>query len=416
MYNEILEQQILATMLEEQYLINDSDLTTDHFTGALHRVIYQAMKELASKGRAVDASTILATVGESIGDVNYLFTLESFANVQKFDDWVSTLKESYQERKAKNVMSTALSEGWELGKVLQELAKLEMHNDNDLSTAYEQAQRLFNLPFEEKPQRVGIKTGIAQYDTITGGLMDSELTIIAARPSLGKTDVLINFAIGTQRFNKDVIALVFSLEMSDESLAERFVCNLGTINRNKLKNPSDSFTDGQKEQWSSVIGEFSAMNIHFYDKPAQTIGEIRSKVRKVSLENPTKKIVILIDYLTLIEPNDKKANTHVQVSQISKDLKNMAKEFHAPVVSLAQLSRGVEQRQDKHPMLSDLRESGSIEQDADVCVLLYRDSYYNAGMKDDRTLELNIAKQRAGQTGVILTEYNRATGRIYDKR
>lgn len=222
--------------------------------------------------------------------------------------------------------------------------------------------------------------------------------------------------IGTQRLNKDVIALVFSLEMDDESLSERFVCNIGTINRNKLKNPSESFTDAQKQAWSQTIGIFSAMNIHFYDNPAQSISEIRSKVRKVSLENPTKKIAIFIDYLTLIEPNDKKANTHVQVSQISKDLKNIAKEFHAPVVSLAQLSRSVEQRQDKHPMLSDLRESGSIEQDADVVVLLYRDSYYNAAMKDDRTLELNIAKQRAGQTGVILTEYNRATGRIYDKR
>lgn len=183
MHNEILEQQILATMMQESYLINDSDLTTDHFTSALHRVIYQAMKELVSKGRAVDAATVLATVGESVSDVNYLFTLENFANVQKFDDWVSTLKESYQQRKAKNIMNTALSDDWELGKILQELSKLEMHNDSDLSTAYEQAHRLYNLPFEEKPQRVGIKTGIEQYDTITGGLMDSELTIIAARPS-----------------------------------------------------------------------------------------------------------------------------------------------------------------------------------------------------------------------------------------
>lgn len=415
MQHEVLERSILGTMLTNNYLINDSTVQAEHFTGAIHRKIYQTMKHLADKQQVADIATIIVSVQnieEIGGDINYLSSLESFADIEKFDSWAETLLESYQKRTARNLMNKALVDDWELDKVLGELSKLEMHVENDRSTAYQEAQALFNMPFEDKPKREGIKTGIERYDEFTGGLIGSELTIIAARPSIGKSDVLINFAIGSQQKNENVLALIFSLEMSRESLSERVVCNIGKINRNKLKNPSMYFTEGQKELWPTIIGEYSKMNVEYYDKSLQTIAEIRSKVRKAALENPDKKIVVFIDYLTLIAPVDNKANTHVQVSQISRELKGMAKDFNAPVVCLAQLSRGVEQRQEKRPMLSDLRESGSIEQDADNVVLLYRDSYYDANKKDDKTLELNIAKQRAGQTGTIKTEYNRTTGRI----
>lgn len=417
MQHEVLERNILGTMLTNNYLINDSTVQAEHFNGAIHRAIYQTMKRLVDKNQVADAATIIVSVNnieEIGGDINYLSSLEGFADVEKFDSWVETLLEIYQKRAARNVMNKALADDWELDKVLGELSKLEMHTENDRATAYEEAQVLFNMPFEEKPQREGIKTGLKQYDEFTGGLIGSELTIIAARPSLGKSDVLINFAIGSQVKNENVIALIFSLEMSRQSLSGRFLCNIGNINRNKLKNPSELFTEGQKKQWPTVIGEYSKMNIEFYDKSLQSISEIRSKVRKAALENSDKKIVVFIDYLTLIVPEDKKVSTHIQVSQISRDLKGIAKDFNIPVVCLAQLSRGVEQRQEKRPMLSDLRESGSIEQDADNVVLLYRDSYYDANKKDDKTLELNIAKQRAGQTGVVLTQYNRFTGVIKD--
>lgn len=142
------------------------------------------------------------------------------------------------------------------------------------------------------------------------------------------------------------------------------------------------------------MGQYSEMDIISYDRPAQTIAEIRSKVRKAVRESPNKQVVVFIDYLTLIKPADKNANTHVQVGQISKDLKTIAREFNVPVICLAQLSRKVEERNEKRPMLSDLRESGSIEQDADIVILLYRDSYYDDNKSDDKTLELNIAKNR----------------------
>lgn len=416
---DVLEKNILGTMLKHNYLITDSAVQADHFASAIHRTIYQSMKSLSDKRQVADAATIIATISNIAnfgGDINYLLTLENYADVEKFDSWAGMLLELYQHRTAKNLMNKALSDDWNLEKTLGELSKLELHIESDKSTAYEEAQALFNMPFEDKPQRTGIKTGIEQYDQITGGLTGGELTIVAARPGAGKSDLLVNFTIGSQLKNANVLALIFSLEMPRESLSGRFVCNIGNLNRNKLKNPSKYFTEGQKEQWPKVIGEYSKMNIEYYDKSLQTIAEIRSKVRKSALENPNKKIVVFIDYLTLIAPVDNKANTHIQVSQISRDLKVLAKDFNIPVVCLAQLSRNVEHRQEKRPMLSDLRESGSIEQDADNVVLLYRDSYYDANKKDDKTLEVIIAKQRAGQTGTVLTEYNLATGRIYDKQ
>lgn len=415
---DVLERSILGTMFQQNYLISDSLVKAEHFHSPIHRAIFNSMSQLVVNNQVVDAATLMAS-NEMLGafeDINYLFSLESFANADKFDSWTEQLMKAYQQRMVKQIMNTAMVDEWALDKVLNELSKLEVQNESDLSTAYGEARKLYNMPFEEKPQREGIKTGIAQYDSITGGLVGSELTIIAARPSIGKTDILINFAIGSQRNCENVLTLIFSLEMDSESLSGRFVCNVGKINRNKLRNPHESFTEGQKQQWATVIGEYSSMDIKFFDKAAQSIAEIRSKVRKAVRENPTKKVVVFIDYLTLIAPADNKANTHIQVSQISRDLKGMAKDFNIPVVCLAQLSRGVEQRQEKRPMLSDLRESGSIEQDADNVVLLYRDSYYDANKKDDKTLELNIAKQRAGQTGVIYTEYSRSTGRIYDKQ
>lgn len=415
---DVLERSILGTMMQQNYLISDSLVKGEHFQNPIHRAIFQTMSQLTANNQVVDAATLM-TSNEMLGafeDINYLFTLQNFANEDKFESWTEQLMKSYQQRTVKQIMNTATVDDWELGKVLGELNKLEIHNENDRSTAYEQAGKLYNMPFEVKPKREGIRTGITAYDSITGGFKRSELTILAARPAAGKTDLLINFAIGSQQKNENVLALVFSLEMDEESLSERFVCNLGKINRNKLRDPYNCFTEGQKQQWASIIGEYSSMSIEFFDKAAQTIAEIRSKVRKAVRENPSKKIVVFIDYLTLISPTNNKANPHVQVSQISRDLKVIAKDFNIPVVCLAQLSREVEKRNEKRPMLSDLRESGSIEQDADVVVLLYRDSYYNASAKDDNTLELNVAKQRAGQTGVVYTEYVRATGRIHDKQ
>lgn len=413
MEQALLERNVLGTMLQHQYLITDSLVKAEHFTSSVHRSIYQAMKRLVNSGQAVDVITLLTVANaEELGGLNYISTLVSYANEDKFDSYEILLIQLYQKHAMQNILNNALSDGWELATILSKLSELETHREQDLTTAYELAKSMMNMPFEEKAKRVGVRTGLTAYDQATGGLINGELTIIAARPSIGKTDLLINFALATQIHNNNTLALIFSLEMDSDSLGERCVCNLGRFDRNQLKNPFKEFSDGKKNEWTKMMGEFSRMAIHIHDKPNQSIAEMRSKIRKAVRENPEKQVVVFIDYLGLIKPNDTKASTYVQVSQISKDLKNIAREFEIPVCCLAQLNRSVEQRQDKRPMMSDLRDSGSIEQDSDIITLLYRDSYYNKEMLDDKVLELDIAKNRAGRTGLVKVEYNRFTGVI----
>ena len=204
--------------------------------------------------------------------------------------------------------------------------------------------------------------------------------------------------------------------MGRRGIGYRLASHIGGLNLNKFKKPMQLFAPDDIKAWPAITGEISNMDFVIYEKPAQTIAEIRSKIRKELRESPGKDAVVLIDYLQLIQPTDKKATPNVQISQISRDLKQIAKEFHVPVVCLSQLNRAVEQRSDKRPMMSDLRDSGSIEQDADVIMLLYRDGYYNPGNKINKhtdLLEIHIAKNRQGETAHLETYYNLAKGRIY---
>ncbi|WP_424236394.1 DnaB-like helicase C-terminal domain-containing protein [Bhargavaea ginsengi] len=209
------------------------------------------------------------------------------------------------------------------------------------------------------------------------------------------------------------LPIIFSLEMSRNLLRNRLIASVGGFNRMKMRDPNKGLDERQKKMWPQALQRASEANIEIFDGAGQTTAEIRAKIRK--LVNQTKmKPVVFIDYLTLIKPaNPDSDNTHQNVGQISKDLKSIAKEFDCPVVSLAQLSRKVEARPDKRPMLSDLRESGSIEEDADTVFFLYRDSYYT-GDDTDRNLEIIVAKNRNGPTGMALSLYNKHTGEMID--
>lgn len=414
--NTTLERNILGTMLGNDFLINDSPVKAEHFTSAVHRNIYQTMKHLVDKQQALDVGTLMATVDhlEQLGDLNYLGSLESYGNINKFDSWEQLLLEAYQQRTFKNTLQNAIEDDWELERTITTLSKLEQHDENDITTVYELARDMYDLPFSNKPYRQGVKTGLKGFDNLTSGLVNGELIIVAARPSVGKTQLMVNFAIGTQRRNENVIALIFSLEMNKELLSGRFVCNIGNINQSKLENPSQDFSDGQKEKWPSVIGEYSQMNIVISDQSNQTIAQIRSKVRRIIKDNPNKQVVVFLDYLTKIKADNQKAPKYMQIGQISNDLKSIARDFKIPVVCLAQLNRELDNAKDKRPMLSHLRDSGDIEQDADIVVLLHRDSYQDDTKQDDKTLELIVAKNRNGQTGKVFTEYRRGTGVIKD--
>lgn len=242
------------------------------------------------------------------------------------------------------------------------------------------------------------------------GFQRKELTIVAARPSMGKTDTLDHFAMAAGWAG--YLPIIFSLEMSRETLLNRLIAAAGNFNRLKMRNPYEHFSEEQKNNWLPTLTHLSNTKIEIDDRAGLTVAQIRASARKIIKANPNRQPIIFIDYLQIIRGANPKDNQTQIIGQISWDLKQMAKEFDCPVVCLSQLNRSVEARQDKRPMMSDLRDSGNIEQDADVIMFLYRDDYYDKESESKNMLEFIIAKHRNGPTGTVMAVYIKETGRL----
>lgn len=409
----LVEESILGTILKEPFLLQDADLKSEYFKFVEHQNILSAMKTLASKGQPIDIITLLTQSDPvSFGGASKLENIKKMANEPKFESYLDILQERWREDRKLNILEIAKHENWNLTKITTELNNLASNKVNDYNHIKDLMLKVAEAPWQEQKTQLGVNTGLKALQNATSGWQNGELIIIAARPSMGKTDVLLHLAKNAGWSN--CIPIIFSLEMNAESLSKRLIASVGPYNRGKLKNPYKDLSDAQKDVWFPTIGRVSETNIEIFDNSGQTIPEMRMKIRKIKSLNPAKQIIVFIDYLTLIKPvNDFNGNMHLATSEISKSLKSLAKEFDCPVISLAQLSRSVEKRMDKRPMLSDLRESGSIEEDADVVMFLYRDAYYSKN-EQDNTLELIIAKQRNGGVGTICAQYNKFTGAISD--
>lgn len=406
----IAEKAVLGSMMKENYLITDSGLAVSQFAGPVHKMIFQSMKELRASGKAVDLVTLLTTFSpQDLGGANYVKDLLKYAHVEKFDDHVGAMLDVWREREKQNVLHVAALENWPIDRIMSELDALLDNRVSDHSAISDLLMDVYEDPFIEKEIVDGAQAGIGKLDEMTNGFQDGELSIIAARPSMGKSDVMLHIAkyAGWQ----GRLPIIFSLEMADTSLRDRLIASTGRFSRMRMRDPYRLLSEPQKGNWVKTIGRLAETNIQFFDRSRQTVAEMRMKVRKMIHEYPGMKPFILIDYLTLIHSEDKSITKHLQVSEITKELKGMAREFNCPVVTLAQLSRAVEQRHDKRPLMSDLRESGSIEEDADVIIFLYRDAYYTKD-DNDNIMELIVSKNRNGPVGTAYAAYNKYTGEV----
>lgn len=410
----VVEKSFLGCLIKENYLIQGTIIRPEYLKEARHQIIMHRMIELNEAGKPIDLIT-LTTIPDlkQSGGISYLSELESYAEVEKFDDIEDLIIEDWKEREKRNILQLAFSNDWEIQKVIGKLNDINEVKLDDHKSLKEALVDVYESPWTDSERMNSVSTGLCHLDALTGGFQNGEVTILAARPSMGKTDVMLHFAkiAGWLGF----LPLIFSLEMPEKLITNRLIASTGGFNRAKMRNPKLLLTDRQKEKWTAVLGRLSKTNIQIFDKSGQTILEIRAKIRKMMHLFPDKKPIIFIDYLTLIRSNDTfGGNAHLQVTEISKSLKIMAKEFNIPVVCLAQLNRSVESRSDKRPMMSDIRESGSIEQDADVILFLYREQYYNRESMDD-TLEIIVAKNRNGPVGSIAVKYNIYTGKVEDE-
>lgn len=414
---------LLGCILIDNTIMKEITLSPEHFQDMRNRVLFVGMQEITKQDKVINAITLMEQMGRSslnnIGGTNYLAEIKgSVPSVHGYHNYEAMILEAWKAKNVHEILKPVIEnpefDPNSIQKVIKQLNDIDKTGTREKFNLQQHLMNMYDLPNKEVPKGYsGIPSGFMDLDDMTDGFQDEDSIIIGARPSMGKTALILNIAKNAGL--KGSIPVIFSLEMSAESLIKRMLSMLGNIDGIKVRNPYHYFNDDDRKKWVYAIGLMERVNLQIFDKPAQTVNEMRAHLRQVKNDYPDKKVLVMIDYLTLIKPHESyNGNAHLQVSEISGNLKAMAKEFKCPVITLAQLSRGVEARSNKRPVMSDLRESGSIEQDADVIGFLYRDEYYNADTDKKSILEVDIAKQRNGPTGKIDLFYMKEVNKIKD--
>ena len=411
------EQAVIGSMLTDSEAVMSAveKLRADSFYREDNKLIFEAIVNLYNRSEPVDLVTVkdeLSSMGnfEKIGGYEYLAILPdkvpTTANVQKYIDIVeekATLRKLI--RTANEIIELGYNPTEDVEDIMAGAEKKIfdiIQNKNQKSytpikdvliESFTKLEELYN----QKSKITGVPTGFVDLDDKTAGLHGSDLILIAARPAMGKTAFALNIAANAAIRSNTPVA-IFNLEMSKDQLVNRILCIEAMVDSNKIMTGKLEEDDWSK--LASVVGPISDSGIYIDDTPGISIMEIRTKCRKLKMEKNIG--LIVIDYIQLIQGSNKRqASREQEISEISRSLKILAKEINVPVIALSQLSRAVEQRPDHRPMLSDLRESGAIEQDADIVMFLYRDDYYNKESEKKDIAEVIIAKQRGGQTGTV---------------
>ena len=414
------EQSVLGSVfISPESLITLADeLTPDDFYKPANKIVFKTMLSLLEKGEPIDATTMVSALTnqgkiKEIGGINYVVELVNSTPTSKnLEHYAKLVKEKSTLRKMIADLSDSLSSAYQGDVSIDDIiaktekAMLDISNKNtgigfrNVADIIDTHMQMVETRSQTDGVVTGLSTGFVGLDKITTGLHEDNLIILAARPAMGKTALALNIAQYIAVKEKKPVA-IFSLEMGAESLIERMLASEGMVEGYHLKTGNLSV-----EEWSRLVhaqGNLYDAPIFVDDTAGIRISEIRSKARKLAQEMGGLGVII-IDYLQLIT-GSKGENRQQVVSEISRELKILAKDLKVPVIALSQLSRAVEQRQEKRPMLSDLRESGSIEQDADIVAFLYRDAYYQKEQADSQeannVTELIMEKNRHGSLGTV---------------
>lgn len=426
MYNLAAEKTVIGSFLYESELIKDCPLKSEHFYDPKHVRIFSAIRELEEKGHPIEVQSVYNQLGaanvEAVGGISYLTELAiSIPTTTSFTFYQGLIVEAYEKRRTHDIAVTMMQMNAELepsevrAAAIDELNKLDENgiSDEDDGHIKNVLVKVYDWMEQDHGEITGAPTGFTELDKMLSGLQRQDLVIIGARPSMGKTAFAINICQNyATAATKGGPAGIFSLEMPDESLAKRMLSNQGNIDAQAMRNPMGNFGDADWRKTTMAMGSLGNAPLHLFDKSGVDVAYIRKKCRMLTRRYPGEHIVVVIDYLQLIVGNPKHGgNRTAEIGEISRALKHIARELNITVIALSQLSRGVEQRQDKRPMMSDLRESGQIEQDADVIGFLYRDDYYDKESEAKNIIEIIIAKQRNGPVGTVnlayVKEYNK---------
>lgn len=416
-HDEEAEQAVIGSMLTDKDAVMASVeiLKPDDFYRDDNKTIYQAMINIYAKGEPIDLITVkeeLVSLGrfEAVGGLEYLVALPekvpTTANVEKYvkiveeksllRSLIKTANELIEIGYRQNEEIEAIMDSAEkkIFDIMQRKSNKGYSSIKDiLVESFSKMQELYN----NKQHITGVASGFIDLDNKTAGFHKSELILIAARPAMGKTAFALNIATNAAvKYNTPVV--VFSLEMSQEQCANRILCSQAMVDSGKVA--KGELDDDEWSKLAIASGELSeSAGVFIDDTPGITMAEMRAKCRKLKMEKDIG--LIVIDYLQLIQGSGRTNSREQEIAEISRSLKILAKEIDVPVIALSQLSRAPEARTDHRPMLQDLRESGSIEQDADMVMFIYRDDYYNPQAEQTNIAEIIIAKNRSGPVGTI---------------
>ncbi|WP_438351570.1 replicative DNA helicase [Paenibacillus sp. FA6] len=422
-YSIEAEQAAIGSVILNPDLIFETTLVPNDFYHEDNSIIFESMLQLREQGKKIDVVSLASRLGQEIQNVGgtaYLLDLSrSVPSVSDFASYERIVKEKFIIRHGMESIKKIYSSGYEDPKefvaelvgVTEELsdrARIEngfKHIGDGLITHFELLQ---DKKYGNKP--LGASTVGTDLDRITGKWQKQTFNVVAARPSVGKTAFMLNNV--SKNAKEGMTVAIFSLEQPEQQLYDRMISAECNIDGMRIKN--GQLHDDEWVKYTIGLSILTELNIFIDDRPGLSIQEIRAAVRKLKKKNPD--LIVYIDYIQLIKGGKKYSdrNRNEEVGYVSSSLKQMARENDCPVIGLAQLSRGVEQRQDKRPMMGDLRESGNIEQDADTISFLYRDDYYNAETDKKNIIEIIVAKNREGQTGTAEMVNLRNYGKFID--
>lgn len=424
------EQSILGSiLLDKDAIITVAEtITPTDFYKDAHRIIYESMMALNNKNEPIDMVTLTDELRkrgylDDIGGVTYLTSLSTIvpttSNVKYYADIVKEKSVLRQLIKASNdIINLGYGSGESAENVLdfaeKKIFDISQERTNDdfkpinqvLMDTYDMIESIYS----NKSDVTGVTTGFKDLNKKINGLQRTDLILVAARPAMGKTAFALNL-VQNAAIKGNASVAAFSLEMSKEQLAQRMIAAQSNVELKKMKTGTLNDAD-----WPRIISAMAVMSdakIFIDDTPGIKINELRSKCRKLKMEQGLD--LVMIDYLQLMESDSKNESRQQEISKISRSLKILAKELDCPVVALSQLSRAPEQRADHRPVLSDLRESGAIEQDADIVMFLYRDEYYHSDSEKKDLAEIIIAKNRHGETGSVELVWMGSIQRFGDK-
>jgi replicative DNA helicase len=415
------EESVLGSILLDNQAINVclERIRAEDFYKAAHQTIFEAMATLSDKREPIDIVTLgqqLRAMGQldAVGGVQTLSYLASAVpNSANVPYYVRAIKEMSIRRRLIHESGDIINGAFELeGDIEEFLDATEQRilgvSDFRVSSSFhrvgdivQDSIRIVEKLYDSKESVTGVPSGLVKLDNMTAGFQASDLVIVAARPSMGKTALVLGWSQFVGIYNRKPVAF-FSLEMSKEQLVLRMLCSESRINNSNVRTGHLSERD-----FARIVdgaSRISEAEIFIDDTPAITITELRAKARRLHRDHQLGMIVV--DYLQLLRSPAYSNSREQEISDISRSLKALAKELNVPVIALSQLNRSVESRNDKRPMMSDLRESGAIEQDADLIMFIYRDEVYNKETPDKGVAEIIIAKQRTGPTGAVRVAFS----------